>query len=152
MRFLVDESTGPAVAAWLRQQGHEVFSVYDEARGMEDDTIIKKAATESWILMTNDKDFGEKVYRERRPHKGVVLLRLDDERAAVKIKTVKQLLESYADRLPENSSSLRRTASGLQVHRRPLGSLGASDMRENTGQRFRAVEIQPACFVIAYER
>src|SRR4030042_2596349 len=101
MRFLVDESTGPAVAVWLRQQGHEVFSVYDEARGMEDDAIIKKAATESWILMTNDKDFGEKVYRERRPHKGVVLLRLDDERAAIKIKTVKQLLASYADRLPE---------------------------------------------------
>jgi len=34
VRFLVDESTGPAVASWLRAQGHEVFSVYDEARGM----------------------------------------------------------------------------------------------------------------------
>ena len=43
MRFLVDESTGPAVAAWLRQQGHEVFSVYAEARGMDDDDIIHKA-------------------------------------------------------------------------------------------------------------
>lgn len=101
MRFLVDESTGPTVAAWLRHQGHEVFSVYDEARGMEDDAIITKAAKENWILMTNDKDFGEKVYRERRPHKGVVLLRLDDERAAAKIKTIKQMLESYADRLPD---------------------------------------------------
>ena len=37
MRFLVDESTGPAVAAWLRAQGYEVFSVYDEARGMVDE-------------------------------------------------------------------------------------------------------------------
>jgi predicted nuclease of predicted toxin-antitoxin system len=99
VRFIVDESTGPAVAEWLREQGHEVFSVYDEARGMGDEDIIKKAATENWILMTNDKDFGEKVYRERRPHKGVVLLRLDDERASVKIKTIKQMLESYADRL-----------------------------------------------------
>ena len=43
MRFLVDESTGPAVAAWLREQGHEVFSVYAEARGMDDDDIIHKA-------------------------------------------------------------------------------------------------------------
>jgi len=32
MRFLVDECTGPKVARWLREQGHEVFSVYDEAR------------------------------------------------------------------------------------------------------------------------
>jgi predicted nuclease of predicted toxin-antitoxin system len=100
MRFLVDESTGPAVAEWLRQQGHEVFSVYDEARGMDDNGIIQKASKENWILMTNDKDFGEKVYRERHPHKGVVLLRLDDERADVKIKTIERLLESYTDRLP----------------------------------------------------
>jgi len=100
MRFLVDESTGPAVAEWLLQQGHDVFSVYDAARGMDDNGIIEKACTENWILMTNDKDFGEKVYRERHPHKGVVLLRLDDERADVKIETVKRLLKGYAARLP----------------------------------------------------
>ena len=35
MRFLVDECTGPAVAEWLRKQNHEVFSVYDEARGLD---------------------------------------------------------------------------------------------------------------------
>jgi hypothetical protein len=27
MRFLVDECTGVVVARWLRDQGHEVFSV-----------------------------------------------------------------------------------------------------------------------------
>ena len=101
MRVLVDESTGPAVAEWLRQHGHEVLSVYDEAGGMDDDDIIHKAFAENWILLTNDKDFGEKVYRERRPHRGVVLLRLEDERAAIKIETVRRLLESYADRLPD---------------------------------------------------
>jgi predicted nuclease of predicted toxin-antitoxin system len=85
----------------LRRQGHEVFSVYDEARGMDDDDIIQKALTENWILMTNDKDFGEKIYRERRPHKGVVLLRLEDERAHMKIQILKRLLESYIDRLPD---------------------------------------------------
>lgn len=68
---------------------------------MDDDDIIHKAFTENWILMTNDKDFGEKVYREQRPHKGIVLLRLEDERAVVKIETLKRLLESYADRLAE---------------------------------------------------
>ena len=84
MRFLVDECTGPVVAEWLRTQNHEVFSVYDEARGSDDDTVIQKAYAENWILITNDKDFGEKVYRERHPHRGVVFLRLDDERAASK--------------------------------------------------------------------
>ncbi len=34
MRFLVDECTGPMVALWLRDQGHEVYSVYHAARGL----------------------------------------------------------------------------------------------------------------------
>ena len=44
MRFLVDECTGPAVAEWLRTQNHEVFSVYDEARGLGDANIIQSHA------------------------------------------------------------------------------------------------------------
>jgi len=102
MRFLVDECTGPSVARWLRKQKHEVFSVYEEARGMDDDDVIQKAFAENWILITNDKDFGEKVYRERRPHRGIVLLRLEDERAANKIDTIRRLIESYADQLSDH--------------------------------------------------
>ena len=61
MRFLVDECTGVRVARWLEEQGYEVFSVYEQARGINDDLIIKKAFDENWIVITNDKDFGEKV-------------------------------------------------------------------------------------------
>ena len=43
MRFLVDECTGPALAQWLREHGHDVFSVYDEARGMDDPDVVQKA-------------------------------------------------------------------------------------------------------------
>lgn len=100
MRFLVDESTGPDVARWLAGQGYQVFSVYEEARGMPDDEVIEKAFTGDWILITNDKGFGEKVFRQRRPHQGVILLRLEDERGASKIATVRRLLERYSDRLP----------------------------------------------------
>jgi predicted nuclease of predicted toxin-antitoxin system len=101
MRFLVDESTGPRVAEWLSGQGHDVFSVYESARGWNDDLIVQKAYSENWILITNDKDFGEKVYREHKPHHGIVLLRLDDERATVKIEVLDRLLTSYSDRLAE---------------------------------------------------
>ncbi len=101
MRFLVDECTGPAVARWLRDRAHEVFSVYEKARGMADDDILDKAYSENWILITNDKDFGEKVYREKRPHHGVVFLRLQDERAASKTKSLEKLLENYGDQLAD---------------------------------------------------
>ena len=101
MRFLVDECTGPAVAHWLRDQSHEVFSVYEEARGTADDDILDKAYSEHWILITNDKDFGEKVYREKRPHHGVIFLRLQDERAASKIDAIQKLLCRYEDQLAD---------------------------------------------------
>ncbi len=99
MRFLVDECTGPKVASWLRDQKHEVFSVFDEARGMDDDRIIQKAFAEDWILITNDKDFGDKVYRDGRLHRGVILLRLEDEQSESKIRVLSSLLERYPDKI-----------------------------------------------------
>lgn len=47
MRFLVDENTGVVVARWLRSQNHEVFSVYEQARGINDDQILQKAFDEN---------------------------------------------------------------------------------------------------------
>ena len=69
---------------------------------MDDDEIIAKALTEQWIVVTNDKDFGEKVYRDGRLHRGVVLLRLEDDRAAKKIETIARLLQGYPDRLTDS--------------------------------------------------
>jgi predicted nuclease of predicted toxin-antitoxin system len=100
VRFLVDECTGPAVARWLRTQQHDVFSVYEGARGIDDSEVIQRAFAEHRILITNDKDFGEKIYRERQPHRGVILLRLADERSAVKIEVLQKLLSAYSNRIP----------------------------------------------------
>jgi predicted nuclease of predicted toxin-antitoxin system len=102
MRFLVDECAGPAVAAWLRRQNHEVFSVFEQSRGMNDEDIIQKAASENWILLTNDKDFGDMVYRDGRLNRGVILLRLDDERSVSKIQVISHLLKNYMDHLPDS--------------------------------------------------
>jgi predicted nuclease of predicted toxin-antitoxin system len=99
MRFLVDECTGAGVAAWLREQGHDVFSVYEQARGAEDEALLRQAFAEDRILITNDKDFGERVFRDGMPHKGIVFLRLDDERAANKIAVLRKLLDSHLERL-----------------------------------------------------
>ena len=85
MRFLVDENGGLVVPDWLRSQGHEVFSVYQSARGIDDDEVIRKAFDENWILITSDKDFGDKVFREQRPHRGVILLRIENQLSTNKI-------------------------------------------------------------------
>ncbi|MGA2051897.1 MAG: DUF5615 family PIN-like protein [Opitutales bacterium] len=100
MKFLVDECTGPAVAGWLQMQGHDVLSAYDVLRGASDEAILARAFQEDRILVTNDKDFGDQVYRSARPHSGVILLRLNDETPGSKITTLRHLLAKHADAVP----------------------------------------------------
>lgn len=51
------------------------------------------------MLITNDKDVGEKVYRQHQPHHEVVLFRLDDERSQNKIAVLQELLARYSKEL-----------------------------------------------------
>jgi len=67
MRFLVDECTGPAVAHWLEQQGHDVFSVYERARGTDDDRVLEIAQAEGRILITNDRGFCREMFSRTTP-------------------------------------------------------------------------------------
>ena len=124
MRFLVDECTGPAVAEWLRSLHHDVFSVYDEARGLDDESVIKKANFGNYILVTNDKDFGELVFRTKRPHKGVILLRLKDERNKNKIAVLRRVLELYPDKLANNFITV--TEKTVRIVRERGGRRGGS--------------------------
>jgi predicted nuclease of predicted toxin-antitoxin system len=59
MRLLVDECTSPAVARWLREQNHDVFSVFEQGRGMDDDKVIQKAFVgkkNAWLPLEAKRD------------------------------------------------------------------------------------------------
>jgi predicted nuclease of predicted toxin-antitoxin system len=101
MRFLIDECTGPLVARWFRESGYEVYSVYEESRGIDDESILKKAFNEEWVIITNDKDFGDMIFREKKRHRGVILLRLENEVAANKIKILSYVLENHKDEIED---------------------------------------------------
>ena len=99
MRFLVDECTGPGVANWLSSKGHYVVSVYDDMRGDTDIEILEYAYKNNLILITNDKDFGELVFKNSMKHMGIVLLRLSDQRKENKIDVLEKLLSSHGNDL-----------------------------------------------------
>lgn len=100
MKFLADENIGLAVVAFLRKQGHDIPSITEFSPGVSDATVLLKAADEHRILVTSDTDFGELVYRIGQQHAGVILLRLDDERNANKIRVLRKLLKQHAEDLP----------------------------------------------------
>jgi predicted nuclease of predicted toxin-antitoxin system len=85
VKFLVDECTGTSVVACLRDEGHDVAAVAEVMPQADDDEILDHAVSDARILVTNDKDFGEMIYRSGQAHRGVVLLRLRDERAENKV-------------------------------------------------------------------
>ena len=99
MRFIVDESTGTAVAEFLRAQGHEVLVVAEAMPRADDVDILARALSEQRILVTNDKDFGELVFARGLQHSGILLLRLGEDRPDVRVHTVRSVLALWADRL-----------------------------------------------------
>lgn len=102
MKFIGDESTGNAVANELQRQGHDVLSIQLQAPGAVDNEILNKAVFEDRILITNDKDFGELVYRSGMPHAGVILFRLHNERATNRVRMIKHVLQNYRKKLKNN--------------------------------------------------
>jgi predicted nuclease of predicted toxin-antitoxin system len=75
MRFLVDESAGKRLSDLLVQSGQDSVFVGDVMAGATDEDVLARAEKESRILITDDKDFGELVFRLNRPVSGVILLR-----------------------------------------------------------------------------
>lgn len=75
MRFLIDESLGSRFAKLLSREGYNVLFVGDIMRGTSDENVLSFAEKENLVLIAEDKDFGELVFRQKKPTRGVILLR-----------------------------------------------------------------------------
>ena len=99
MRLLADECCDAALIGALRDDGHDVLYAVESLRGVPDDDLLAGAFSERRILLTEDKDFGELVYRLRRSSYGIVLLRFDIADRSLKVPRLRDLLRNEADRL-----------------------------------------------------
>jgi len=96
---MIDESAGTAVVEHLRRAGHDVLAVRETMPQADDAVVLARSVAENRVLVTNDKDFGELIFRARQPHVGVLLLRLRDERPPNRVRVVQAVFERWADRL-----------------------------------------------------
>lgn len=60
----------------LISDGHELVIVRTALTGAKDPVVLAAANDRDALLLTEDKDFGELVFRLRASHAGVVLIRL----------------------------------------------------------------------------
>ena len=110
MRFLVDECVGPSVARWLHEIGHDVLSVFEESRGAEDEWIVEKANAEKRIIITNDKDFGEMIFRRKMPMKGSFFCEAGTSPHRKKIAMLKNVFSLPEDKIPGSFIVIPETA------------------------------------------
>ncbi len=63
MRYLADESIERRIVDALRSAGHEIDYIAELAPGASDPDVLARANRQSIVLTTEDKDFGEQVFR-----------------------------------------------------------------------------------------
>jgi predicted nuclease of predicted toxin-antitoxin system len=76
VNLVADEGVDSHIVAWLRQDGHDVLYIAEIEPSISDDMVLSRANAQGSLLLTEDKDFGELVFRQRLVHTGVVLIRL----------------------------------------------------------------------------
>jgi predicted nuclease of predicted toxin-antitoxin system len=70
-----------------------VYAIVEQNPSITDDIVLAIACENDSLLITEDKDFGELVFRLQLPHHGVLLIRIDE--AELKISSVVQAIFKY---------------------------------------------------------
>ncbi len=102
MRFLADENVSRLVVERLRSGGHDVVLIGETRAGARDEDVLNAADAEGRILITEDRDFGELIIRQRLGVHGVILLELDRLSNAAEAAAVAEIVSAHADRLTGN--------------------------------------------------
>jgi predicted nuclease of predicted toxin-antitoxin system len=94
MRFPADENVSHLVIERLRTAGFDVMSIGEARSGATDREVPDAAESEGRILVTEDRDFGELVVRQRLRVRGIILLELDRLSNAAEAELVAETVRS----------------------------------------------------------
>lgn len=104
MKFLTDENIAVSVVRSLRQAGFDVKDAKEQKlHGTSDTELLSIAHKENRIILTHDKDFGNLINDQHRPHKGVILLRFKSKKPDNVIPIFLTVLTARQESLFENN-------------------------------------------------
>ena len=97
IKFLADVNMEKPLVDYLSGQGYDIKWVPDYNCEMADEDLLKLANEEKRILITNDKDFGELIFLQRRLSYGTILFRVKGRNSQEKVKLMKKVLMGHRD-------------------------------------------------------
>ena len=96
MNLVADENVDRGIIERLRRDGHIVDWIAEVSPSVSDEDVLRRAAESVAVLVTEDKDFGELVYRRGLSHAGVLLVRLEGLDSAAKAEVVSRAVQENA--------------------------------------------------------
>ena len=77
-QIVADESVDFRIIFQLRELGFSVYAIVEQQPSITDQMVLSVACENNALLITEDKDFGELVFRLQLSHRGILLIRIDE--------------------------------------------------------------------------
>ena len=104
LKFLTDENISASLVDALRNGGYNVEDIKEEKLfGIDDKEVLKLAFKENRVVITHDKDFANLLRYKSLKHKGVILLRFQNQSPSNVIKLFIPMLKSLKESKVRNS-------------------------------------------------
>jgi predicted nuclease of predicted toxin-antitoxin system len=100
VNLLANENVPLGAVRLIRQAGHAVASLSEEAPGLGDAEVVARARAAGQVLITFDRDYGDLIYRDRLPPPaGVLYCRFRPSTPAEAANRVLLALDELGDRM-----------------------------------------------------
>jgi len=109
VKFVADESVDKPIVDALRSKGYEVYYILEESYGIPDNDVLRIANIRESILITADKDFGEIIFRQKKNHFGIILIRLAGLSSEHKVNLTLNAIDRHFEEISANFSVISKT-------------------------------------------
>ena len=111
MKLIADESLNFEFVSALRQNGFEIISIAEKHPSIADENILEMSLTPPSVVITEDKDFGELIFKNKQDFSAVILLRYEVNQEEYILKSLLSLLKNHLHELHKSfvTISVNRT-------------------------------------------
>ncbi|MGR3319962.1 MAG: DUF5615 family PIN-like protein [Candidatus Anammoxibacter sp.] len=102
LKIIADVNIEKPIIDYLVEQGYDVKWISDYNRKLADKDLLNLDNKEKRILITNDRDFGELIFLQKKLSKGLILIRVKGQQTQTKVMLIKKLFKRFSDKLPRH--------------------------------------------------